>query len=151
MYNEIVSKAREIARDGLRLGLVNKERQALMRWNQDKDELNKQIAETNVEILSVDFEVGQINDADPKKEAKTNQYADLKKHLQSDLEALTKALANTQEVIDEIVANIAKIEAGEVKVSAECLNCETTRLLQVITEECAKRGITMPAPDEKKA
>ena len=128
MYNEIVSKVRNIARDGLRMKIINGERQSLMRYNQEKESIQKNIGDINLELLSIEFEVARLDVADPKKDVKAERFAENKKDLVKMAERATKELACLQEVIDDRNSFIAEVEAGKVKVSAESLQEETNRL-----------------------
>ncbi len=143
MYNEIVSKARSLARSGLRMEMVNSVRQGLMRLNQTKDKLTKFIEEIKLEILSNDFEVTQINDADPKKAIKIEALAADKKHLEGHLEEKTENLKGVLKEIGDQEAIIDDIENGKVKVCAGALQEETDRLIGVITDEAARKAAAL--------
>ena len=137
IYNEIVSTLREIARDGLRMQLINAERQNSMRDNQELKATQDWLTEAKLDVASFEYEATLVADADPKKDSKLKEIEENKarslnriKQLEKDLETLAKRAENTSKFINSV-------STGEVKVNAENLESETNRLIKVITEKLA--------------
>ena len=137
-YNEVISKLREIARDGLRLKLVSNVRTEANSLDNRKIEVNKEIENANLRIAVIDFETSEIKANDPEKDAKAKELENDKDFWLEKITKYQERLAELDKQISAEMDHIAKIQAGEVKVSKESLEDETNRLIKVVTEEVAK-------------
>ena len=139
IYNEIISNLREIARDGLRLKMTSAVRTEINSLDNSKLNVAKEIEHAKLCIAVCDFEASEIKDNDPRKEDKLKNIVQNKEYAVKRLEDLEKELKRYDDAITEEMAQVAKIQAGEIKVSKESLEDETNRLIKVVTEEVAKK------------
>lgn len=137
-YNEIVSQLREIARDGLRLGMVARVRSEIYDVTKYIDNTDKSLEKLKKAIVVAEFEKSQIVDADPRKEEKTKRFDDEIKSTNEYIEREVKNKESMEKQIANLNAEIVKITAGEVKVCRESLDSETEKLIKEVVKNTAQ-------------
>lgn len=137
-YNEIVSKVRDLARDGVRLQAVNRYRTNRYQAEQDKASLEASIAEEKKNIARAEFKKSQLVEADPDFSAKVaDQDANIKYHEEA-IARLEKSVEATDKLIAEITEKIEKVETGETKMSIDKVEEATKQLLDEFVKEQVK-------------
>ena len=145
-YNSAVSALRELARDELRLSLVNNQRINRLEVQNAFDARTKQNEEENARIAKrlavLSFKTSQLSDADPEKTDKIQKYADETAELQASQEQENKDFATDSADLTKQLAGIdlkiADIQSGKTKVSMEALADCTDRLAHEVIAEIAR-------------
>lgn len=136
-YNKVVSVAREVARDQLRMSKVNSVRDEIMNLNTSVKNLEASLESAKKQIAIAEFKKTQVNEADPEKEAKLKTLEEKVAYEKKEVERLEKEIEGVKKEIAAKDAEIAKIEAGEAKVDAELLFDTTEKLLKEICKTVA--------------
>lgn len=136
-YNEVVSMAREVARDALRLKLVNEVRGVILDYSNTIASYEKDDLAIQKNIARKEFAKSQLLEADP-------DFADKVKACDEAIESFNQSLkynASSKEkyaaLIKKEEERIAKITSGEIKVDANELQSATEVLLGEISTDYA--------------
>lgn len=136
-YNEIVSIAREVARDGLRLEKVNVIRCSMLSLENDIKDVENAILGQQKEIARAEFAKTTVDPKDPDAEAKL-------KDMDERIDSANKMIVRYTEILKahtdnkaNLEAQIEKVQSGEIKVSMEALNANADAILKEITIACA--------------
>lgn len=136
-YNEIVSIAREVARDGLRLEKVNVIRCSMLSLENDIKDIENAILGQQKEIARAEFAKTTVDPKDPDAEAKL-------KDMDERIDSANKMIVRYTEILKahtdnkaNLEAQIEKVQSGEIKVSMEALNANADAILKEITIACA--------------
>ena len=149
-YNEVVSSLRSLAREELRLKMVNAVRQDLMEL-ENRSKSNTKAHEENQQRLAkkaavLNFKLSQLAENDPEREEKLTASQETLKAIAaeqaSDNEDFAKLSEAFTKQIAEVSKEIEKIQAGEVKVNKDELEAITNRLISEVTVELAKEVAT---------
>lgn len=139
--NATVAKVREVARDGIRLQMVNKKRDEILSVNKEIAKFDDQIEAKKKSVLVAEYEISKLDAEHPKYEEIKLSHEDGIAQRKATLEDLGKRRMELNDTVASINEAIAKIESGETKVSAEKLSEETSKLLEYITAEAAKNAV----------
>jgi chromosome segregation ATPase len=125
-----VEKFKLIARDALRMNLITPRLSAVSRLEKSVADVAKATAEVNHEIEVLNYDISKLDVNHP-------DYADKKSGKEDRVKSLSELLTdNAKETADltKEIANekdgIAKIEAGETKVSLDELNALVAKLIE---------------------
>lgn len=141
-YEQLVSSARERARDLLRMEMINGCRDVIMRYNNELKAYNKDVEATNKALAVLDYKATKLDPADPEVEQKKKDLEESRKYCVKDLEDLNKAIAAVNAKIDAENKAIAEITDGKTLVSADEMSAVADNLL--------KEMVTAAAVDEAK-
>lgn len=136
-YNEIVSIARNVARDGLRLQMTNAVRGQTLKFNNAVSDRENEVLSVNKDIARYEFKKSQLVSNDPDFKEKSEKLDKLIEESNKAIDELNQVLEKYQEEITEKNEMIAKIQSGETKVMTNDLENETEKLLKEITNACA--------------
>ena len=136
-YNEFISKLRSVARDILRMELVNKVRDELLaavtQYNSERKNLEWEVENAQQNIAREQFGLTQVQDADPDKETKEKNLNEAIANLEKFIEARQKELAELAEdqtkTEAEYAEKIENIENSSVKVNRAHLTEKTQMLI----------------------
>ena len=127
---DLVMALRDLAREVLRARWISNVLQKVMQNNVTIADYNKSINDLNKEITRSNFRISKLDQDNPDY---TELLADFNSRVESYNKGIEREKANIIEMEamnTEEMAKIAKIESGELKVSAESLESKSKELIE---------------------
>jgi len=129
-YNDLVSVAREFARNAVRLSMTNNVRAKILDAENEIKDLDEALAGTKKNIARANFALSKVDANDPDKDVLTAEYNEQLKDLNERIEDIEKTKAIYAETLKKLNDEIVSIQKGDRKVSMETLQAISTNYLE---------------------
>jgi chromosome segregation ATPase len=139
-YNENVSVFRDLARDEIRLQMTNRRRDAILNLDKDISLSEKDLENLNKRIARNDYKLSKLEEANPDFEELKKSYEDDNTELKKVVETVNKEIEETKKKKNELLDEITKIQAGDIKVNAEELTEKTKVLIDAHVKGLAEKA-----------
>ena len=118
-----------IARDALRMELINPRLSKVASLETELKETNDHIAELEFEVKVETYELSKLDTEHPNYDKRKTRKDETIKSLTTHIEEVKKGIVEIEKQIAEEKAEIAKIESGKTKVCLESLNCLVDKMI----------------------
>lgn len=137
-YQNLVAKFRELAKDFLRMLMINDLKDALLEKElYIKSKMNK-IDEYNKIIQRAEFRISEIKENDPDKETKEKDILETIKDIKEEIENENKMIEKQNEKKEFIQDKMKEVEDGTYKVSKEQLSIKSQELINEFIKNQAR-------------
>lgn len=141
-YNAVVTLLKEIARDSLRMRHIANLQTELAGAVSGVAAVNADITATKKALARATYALAGIDPENPDAEdltVKTQKTIDRETKTLETLNTIN--LVNAQKAVADMNAEIAKVEAGEVKMCIESVNSLTKELIKEVTVDAAVKSV----------
>jgi uncharacterized membrane protein len=136
-YNELVSITRELARDFLRLQMVNEVRDSMLDTDKSIKSYEDGNQNVNKQIAIVEFKLSEVKENDPEKDTKIKNLTESKESYVKQMEYNNKSIADYTKMKADKLKKIDDIQSGAKPVCANALSCKSEQLLAEVVSAIA--------------